>query len=83
MNVRWLAGGQSHIDSTTAIPADLVIFSDDEWYDPDRVRRTFQPTQGFVLASTVSAKRRAFLRRWCEMEGVPVHDVRMLGAYVR
>ena len=83
VRVRWLAGGQSLIDSTTAHAADLVIFSDDERYDPERILRVFQPAQGFVLASTMSAKRRAYLRRWCEAEGVPVHDVRMLGAYVR
>jgi competence protein ComEC len=83
MSVRWLTGGQSRIDSTTAHQADLVIFSDDERYDPGRIRELFHPAHGFVLASTVSARRRDYLRRWCEAEGVPVHDVRTLGAYVR
>ncbi len=82
-SVRWLVGGQSRLDSATAHPADLVIVGDDEWYDPERINAWFQPTSGYVLAATVSAKRRAFLRRWCEAEGVPVHDVRLHGAYVR
>ncbi len=81
--VRWLAGGQSRIDTLTTRPADLVIISDDEWYDPGRIHTWFKPVEGFILAPTVSAKRRAFLRRWCAKADVPVHDVRLLGAYVR
>ena len=82
-SVRWLVGGQSRVDTTAVLAADLVIVSDDEWYDPERINAWFRPTEGFVLAPTVSAKRRAFLRRWGTKAGVRVHDVRMQGAYVR
>lgn len=82
-SVRWLVGGQSRVDSTTARAAHLIIVSDDEWYDPERINAWFHPAEGFVLAPTVSAKRRAFLRRWCAKAEVPVHDVRLHGAYVR
>ena len=82
-SIRWLVGGQSSVDSATVRTVDLVIVADDAWFDPERINAWFHPPDGFVLASTVSAKRRTYLRRWCEAEGVPVHDVRSQGAYVR
>jgi len=81
LRVQWIAGGQRSLDSVT--PADLFIVADDARYDPDRLSSEALPKGGVVLSPAMGWKRRAFWRRWCESRGVPVHDVKQRGAYVR
>ena len=61
----------------------IVVLKEDGHYEMDRIIGTCAPKAVLVLAATISAKRRAWLRRWCDEHGVPVHDIREQGAYVR
>ena len=81
LRVQWLHGGQKAVHRVPS--ADLLIVSDDAWYDPDSLIHGAAPTEGIVLAPSVGWKRGAFWRHWGEMQGVPVHDVKQQGAYVR
>jgi hypothetical protein len=75
--------GADVVDTARSTKPDLVVLTDDARYDMDRIRAAYGPLYGFVLAPTISAKRRAYLRHWCAEHDVPVHDVREQGAYVR
>lgn len=68
----------SAVDGTT-----VVVLKEDGRYDPERILARYRPLDGFVLSPAIRAKHRAFLRHWCSEHGVPVHDVREQGAYVR
>ena len=68
---------------TVADPsADLLVITDDARYDAERWLSPVPPTRGLVLAPVVSARRRSFWRRWCMEHHVPVHDVKLHGAFI-
>ncbi|MBL7984950.1 MAG: ComEC/Rec2 family competence protein [Flavobacteriales bacterium] len=72
-------------DITTTIEqgADLVVLHGDHRFDAERLISAYHPREGFVLAPTIRAGKRAFLRDQFKALGVAVHDVRLHGAYVR
>lgn len=61
----------------------IMVLKEDGRYEMDGILGTGAPKTEVVLAPTISARRRAWLRRWCEDHGVHVHDIREQGAYVR
>ncbi len=65
------------------VPDEVVVLRQDGRYDMDRILAAYSTRTVVVLAPTMSAKRRAWLRHWSEEHGVAVHDIREQGAYVR
>lgn len=49
----------------------------------DALHRRLAPRDGYVLAPTLSGRVRRAMLAWCRKRGVPVHDVKAGGAYVR
>ena len=49
----------------------------------DALHRRLAPRDGYVLAPTLSGRVRRAMLAWCRERGVPVHDVKAGGAYVR
>jgi hypothetical protein len=52
-------------------------------FDMEILQNTLAPRDGFILAPSLPARQRSFIRRWCSSHGLRVHDVRAQGAYVR
>ncbi len=75
--------GPADVDTTLNGRPGLVVLTEDARYDMDGLFSALQPPEGFVLAPTISARHRAYLRRWCAEHHVAVHDIREQGAYVR
>lgn len=78
--IRWLRGGDRAVPADPS--ADLLVITDDARYDAERWLSPVPPTRGLVLAPVVSARRRSFWRRWCMEHHVPVHDVKLHGAFI-
>lgn len=79
-SIGFIAPGSPH----PILPAPaIMVLKEDGRYDMDGIIGTGAPKTELVLASTISAKRRAWLRRWSEEHGIRVHDIREQGAYVR
>jgi competence protein ComEC len=82
-NALLIDAGWKPPDSTSFTPPTVVVLTSDGRYDIAALNDRLHPRDGFVLAATLKAKGRAYLRRWCMEHNVPVHDVRLAGAYVR
>jgi competence protein ComEC len=50
---------------------------------PDALHRRLAPRDGYILAPDMSGRARRAMQAWCHDHGVPVHDVKADGAYVR
>ena len=73
-------------DAPDALPqgaCTALVLAHDGRYDLDGLLHAVTPRDGLVLSPALTNARRSFIRRWCADHGVPVHDVRLKGAYVR
>jgi hypothetical protein len=68
---------------TVAAQPSLVVLKGSGRYEIDRLYEQLRPPEGFVLSPAINGKNRAYLRHWCMEHDVPVHDLRIKGAYVR
>jgi hypothetical protein len=66
-----------------SFPPDAVVLVGKGRFDMEGLQTALAPRQGFVLAPSVPARQRSFIRHWCSSHGVNVFDVRAQGAYVR
>lgn len=49
----------------------------------EAIHRRLAPRDGYVLSPTLSGRARRESAAWCRQRGIPVHDVKADGAYVR
>lgn len=71
---------------TAAVPEEgtrLVVLHGRGRLHPEALHRRAAPREGYVLAPTLSARARHAMRTWCLERGIPMHDVKADGAYVR
>jgi competence protein ComEC len=66
-----------------SFPPRAVVLDGRGRFDMETLQNTLAPRDGFILAPSLPARQRSFIRHWCSSHGLRVHDVRTQGAYVR
>ncbi len=69
--------------SVRSFPPRAVVLDGKGRFDMEALQTTLAPREGFILAPSVPSRQRSFIRHWCSLHGLRVHDVRVQGAYVR